>query len=837
MELLVVLLIFAMLGLFVANGNLKARLRRAEARLDALEGPLTIVHEPAPAPAEMPPPAVQPQAVEPEPDGIFEEEAARSESLGGLFERLVAGKLLIWLGGIALFLAAVFLIRYSIEMGLTTPRQRMIAAAIFGFALVGLGEYARGGRPFAGDVRFAQSFVGAGVAILYATAYGSYSFYHLIDSPTASGVMLAITAGALILSLRHGAPTAVMALVGGFLTPLLVGNPDAGAVPLLAYLALLDLAVFLIAWRRGWTWLAAAATVLSFVWSGYLLSRPPADALAAGVFIALIAFAAATVRPGAGRQLNLIQPLAIGLVELGVLVARVDLGIEAWLLFGALAAAAMSLAVLRDDYRPAPPLALGLALVLLAVKAALLGDPLVPDAGLGATLLFGGGGLALAWWRPRLDWTAIGAIGFAAPVLILRIWRPELLTATGWGGLAIALAAGPAALVWLIRSDARKDSLAPALLVAGSAAALLLGAAAFDLAPYDWIAAAWLGVALAFAWVARRLEDRALVLVTCAITGIASVRCMWSVEALLHATIPATFGQPVLAAALPGAALALKALAVPAVLLAAIAQTVAPISPARPRAITWLAGLFAVSALYIWFKQAFGLASDEDFVARGLLERAILTQALFLLGFLFAAGIVRLPRFDFGSAGTALTAVAAARFAWFDLLAFNPAWRAQQVGALPLVNLILPAYLFSAAWLYLARRRAGTPAASGAWLALFLAALIAGVALLVRQAFHGAILVAPETPRLEFYGYSLAGILVAIALIIAGMRLKDKALRIAGLLLLTATVLKVFLIDASELRGVLRILSFLGLGVALIGIGRLYGPVLRAESGAATGEN
>ena len=27
----------------------------------------------------------------------------------------------------------------------------------------------------------------------------------------------------------------------------------------------------------------------------------------------------------------------------------------------------------------------------------------------------------------------------------------------------------------------------------------------------------------------------------------------------------------------------------------------------------------------------------------------------------------------------------------------------------------------------------------------------------------------------------------------------------------------------------LRILSFLGLGIALIGIGRLYGPVLRAE--------
>ena len=71
--------------------------------------------------------------------------------------------------------------------------------------------------------------------------------------------------------------------------------------------------------------------------------------------------------------------------------------------------------------------------------------------------------------------------------------------------------------------------------------------------------------------------------------------------------------------------------------------------------------------------------------------------------------------------------------------------------------------------------------------------------------------------------------LLSIGLLLAGVRLPDKALRLAGLLLLTATILKVFLVDASELKGVLRILSFLGLGVALIGIGRMYGPVLRAE--------
>ena len=229
--------------------------------------------------------------------------------------------------------------------------------------------------------------------------YGSYALYHLIGSGTASAAMIAVTVAALVLSLRHGAPTALMGLVGGFLTPLLVGNPNASAVPLLAYLALLNAAIFAIAWRRGWTWLAAAGVLLSFVWTGYLVSRPPDDALAAGIFIVLIGIAASVARPGAGRQLSLIQPLAIAAVELALLVARTDLGLQAWLLFGALSAASLALALLRAEYRPAPPAALALALLLLFAKAATKMDAYAPDAAIGITLLFGGAGLALALWR------------------------------------------------------------------------------------------------------------------------------------------------------------------------------------------------------------------------------------------------------------------------------------------------------------------------------------------------------------------------------------------------------------------------------------------------------
>ena len=64
-------------------------------------------------------------------------------------------------------------------------------------------------------------------------------------------------------------------------------------------------------------------------------------------------------------------------------------------------------------------------------------------------------------------------------------------------------------------------------------------------------------------------------------------------------------------------------------------------------------------------------------------------------------------------AGTVLTALATARLVWFDMLIHNPAWADQWVGALPVLNLILPEYLLSAVWLYLARRRADAGDALG----------------------------------------------------------------------------------------------------------------------------
>jgi uncharacterized membrane protein len=65
-------------------------------------------------------------------------------------------------------------------------------------------------KRLADDARISQALVGAGLAVLYLTVYGSYLLHEFIGIRTASALMLLITIGALGLSLRHGVGAAAM---------------------------------------------------------------------------------------------------------------------------------------------------------------------------------------------------------------------------------------------------------------------------------------------------------------------------------------------------------------------------------------------------------------------------------------------------------------------------------------------------------------------------------------------------------------------------------------------------------------------------------------------------
>jgi len=239
----------------------------------------------------------------------------------------------------------------------------------------------------------------------------------------------------------------------------------------------------------------------------------------------------------------------------------------------------------------------------------------------------------------------------------------------------------------------------------------------------------------------------------------------------------------------------------------------------------------ATAGAYVLLKQPFAIATEADFIARGFIERAILTQLLFAGGAALAAKTGWRPWIE--KAAQILTLVAVVRLIWFDLLIYNPALHAQNVGGMPVLNLITAHFGLALLWLALAWRSAIGPLKLSL-LAAIIVTMSGGALLIVRQLFHGALLTGGGIPRAEFYGYSAAGLLVSALLLGWGVKAGDRAMRIAGLALITVTALKVFLIDASALDGLLRIASFMGLGVSLIVIGWAYGRFLNPAG--ATGD-
>ncbi len=322
-------------------------------------------------------------------------------------------------------------------------------------------------------------------------------------------------------------------------------------------------------------------------------------------------------------------------------------------------------------------------------------------------------------------------------------------------------------------------------------------------------------------------RGRPALLAAALLTGIAMLSPLAHV---LAAVLPGLAGRLVLVDALPAPAVAVLRLAVPGALLTPIAWRLARSD--RPLAVILIAyaGTAIAGALYVGFKQIFAITGVGDFIEHGMAERVLLTQLLFAAGVAawYCAGRHPIAR----RVARIATALAFARLLWFDMLLCNPLVVFQSVGSWPLANLLIPAYGLPLLWLEHARRREPEIAARFAGVAtgVAMASVLMLVATTLRQLFHGSILTDPGVLPSEDIARSLTGIALSIGFLRYGIGRGGQVWRIAGLALMVLTVLKVFLVDAAGLDGLLRIASFIALGFSLIGVGWLYNRYLSAAS-------
>jgi uncharacterized membrane protein len=231
--------------------SVEQRLTFLEARVKTLESLLAVAAAPAPAPAPVASPV---QAWSPPKRAVLPELKPERD-----LEELLGGRVLGWVGGVAVVIAAVFFVVMAVRNGWIGEAARMELAFAASAALVGLGVwlYERRGRTQA-----ALATVAAGLAALYASDAATTLRYHLV-SPSV-GLVIAGAVGALALALAvrwNSQEIAGIGIVGSLLAPVFV---DCGtSTSALVFMTIALVAAIGVVVRQGWAWLAVIAYVVS----------------------------------------------------------------------------------------------------------------------------------------------------------------------------------------------------------------------------------------------------------------------------------------------------------------------------------------------------------------------------------------------------------------------------------------------------------------------------------------------------------------------------------------------------------------------------------------------
>lgn len=194
----------------------------------------------------LPPPA-RPQTPTPEPPPASID-----------WEKFTGVNLFSWIGGFALFLGAVFFVKYSIDHGLLSPSVRILLGLALGTGSI-LGAFLMREKGYAITV---HTLSAAGIGILYADIFAAHTLYHFIEAPLAFPFMSLVTLLAFLLAVRLDTRyVAILGLVGGFLTPPLLSTGEDHPFGLFAYVALLDLGLAAVALRKRWGFLVAMGAI------------------------------------------------------------------------------------------------------------------------------------------------------------------------------------------------------------------------------------------------------------------------------------------------------------------------------------------------------------------------------------------------------------------------------------------------------------------------------------------------------------------------------------------------------------------------------------------------
>lgn len=233
-------------------------------RLAQLEAALTghpIVTEPTRQPPPQPPRA---EPVAPPPSIAPETPPAPSLNAFDL-ESIIGRQWIGWIAVLLILFATAFFLKYAFDNRWIGELGRVSIGIAFGIAMClgGLRYHQRGWRIFS------QILTGGGIVLLYLSTYAAFGYYHLVGQKTSFAFLAILIAEAAALALVYNAPAiAIMALIGGLLTPVLLHSDRDQYRSFFTYLVVLDAgALALLKHWRGLSSIAYYGTQLLFwIW-------------------------------------------------------------------------------------------------------------------------------------------------------------------------------------------------------------------------------------------------------------------------------------------------------------------------------------------------------------------------------------------------------------------------------------------------------------------------------------------------------------------------------------------------------------------------------------------
>lgn len=184
------------------------------------------------------------------------------------WETIIGGRWLNRIGIVALIGATTFFLKYAFDNNWIGPRGRVAIGILLGAAMLPWSQWLlRRGYSY-----FSEGIAGLGAAVMYLSLWAGCQYYTLYSRDVGFYSMIVVTAGMAAVALgRNSQRIALLSLVGGFLTPILVSSGKDEQFVLFSYLLTLGLGLLMMELRRNWRSLTPVSFVFSVIyfWGWY----------------------------------------------------------------------------------------------------------------------------------------------------------------------------------------------------------------------------------------------------------------------------------------------------------------------------------------------------------------------------------------------------------------------------------------------------------------------------------------------------------------------------------------------------------------------------------------